>query len=87
MDHLEAMLKTRVKTVKQPKRKAQIDSFLGFLYNQLQGIQQMNKQDIEARKLMLLKEKKRAENDSISAMIANKNNLATKYLISRLDWQ
>ncbi|KAL4464451.1 hypothetical protein ABPG72_011739 [Tetrahymena utriculariae] len=81
---IESTLKQRQKTVKKPKRKATIETFLSFLFNKAQGLDNLNKYDINKRKKELLKNKKQ---DFLSDPVKLKNELATKYLISRLDWK
>ncbi|KAL4442542.1 hypothetical protein ABPG74_006944 [Tetrahymena malaccensis] len=81
---IESTLKQRQKTVKKPKRKATIETFLSFLFNKAQGLDNLNKYDINKRKKELLEKKKQ---DFLSDPVKLKNELATKYLISRLDWK
>ncbi|EAR93149.2 C2 domain protein (macronuclear) [Tetrahymena thermophila SB210] len=81
---IESILKQRQKTVKKPKRKATIENFLSFLFNKAQGLDNLNKYDINKRKKELLEKKKQ---DFLSDPVKLKNELATKYLISRLDWK
>jgi uncharacterized protein (DUF3084 family) len=77
-------LKDRSKAIKDAKRKLAIEQFNGFIQDKLNAVQrveQLKKRNEE------LKQKQKQKNIQTMDLKKKQQQIATKYLISNLDWE